>query len=523
MPVEAYSAEEGRIKDFKNKSLDAVELRRRRRDSNVELRKTQRSEHLMKKRNLDAEESESEAEQENLGQLPDIVKRINSSNPEVRLAATKECRKLLSKEKGPPIDDVISSGVLPHLVSFLQCHDQPDLQFEAAWTITNIASGTSEHTYEVCNSGACQWLITLMDSPNPDVRDQVVWALGNIAGDSADCRDYILQLGAVPALLRLLQSQPTVAHLRNAVWTLSNLCRGKNPQPDWNTVKHFIPALAHIIRTSDEDTITDTCWALSYLTDGDDSKIKEVVQSGVVPRLVELLMHHNNNLVIPALRTIGNICTGGEDTLTQSVIDAGALEPLRNLLTASKENIKKEACWTISNITAGSPSQIRAAIEANVVPPLIEIMRVGTYKPQKEATWALSNITTGGDARSISYIVQRGCIGPFCNLLGVSEVNLIKVVLDALYNMLKVGQSEAKRTGGVNQIANFIEDAGGVEKIDALQQHNNSEIYQKAYKLIDTYFRDESDEEVAELQPEVSAAGTFTFSTAAAQPQTFSF
>jgi hypothetical protein len=29
--------------------------------------------------------------------------------------------------------------------------------------------------------------------------------------------------------------------LRNATWTLSNFCRGKTPQPDWNTVSFALP------------------------------------------------------------------------------------------------------------------------------------------------------------------------------------------------------------------------------------------------------------------------------------------
>jgi hypothetical protein len=39
----------------------------------------------------------------------------------------------------------------------------------------------------------------------------------------------------------------------------------------------------------DEEVLTDACWALSYLSDGTDDKIQSVIESGVLPRLVELL------------------------------------------------------------------------------------------------------------------------------------------------------------------------------------------------------------------------------------------
>ncbi|GMR29963.1 hypothetical protein PMAYCL1PPCAC_00158, partial [Pristionchus mayeri] len=493
--LQSVMAESTRMTQFKNKGKEADALKKNRIDEVVSIRKDKRDDLLSKRRNINVTSNDSEevcaspppAGGYDTGVLMDIVAMAQSDDVDQKLAAVQQARKLLSSDRNPPIDDLIGSGILPILVTCLSS-ENVNLQFEAAWALTNIASGTSEQTQAVVRAGAVPLFLNLLQSGNMNVCEQAVWALGNIIGDGPHFRDYCINLGIIGPLLKFIDPEIPIGFLRNVTWVLVNLCRSKDPPPTPEIVKMLLPALALLIHHTDTNILVDTVWALSYLTDGGNEQIQMVIESGAVPNLIPLLGHNDVKVQTAALRAVGNIVTGTDDQ-TQLVLDSGVLQYMPQLLSHYKEKINKEAVWFLSNITAGNQNQVQAVIDAGLLPLVIHLLEKGDFHTQKEAAWAVSNVTISGRPDQVDKMVQAGVIAPFCALLSIKDPQIIQVVLDGINNVLKMAGPTA------DVICQQIEECGGLDRIEHLQNHENEDIYKLAYEIIDTYFSDETDDD----------------------------
>ncbi|CAF1573806.1 unnamed protein product [Rotaria magnacalcarata] len=480
------------FQSYKHHGKGPDELRRRRNQYNVSLRKNKRDEQIQFKRNLigndsTSDETDDDSQQHQCLDLNEIVLKSQNSDPTICFQGIRSARKVLSIERNPPIDELINLNLLPILVQCLSYDQYPELQFEAAWALTNIASGNSQQTQAVVNANALPYLLRLLKSTDSNVCEQAVWAIGNLIGDGSRLRDYAIELGVIPPIVEFLQKEIPITFLRNVTWVFVNLCRHKDPPLSLNAAAEILPALKYLLVYSDITILVDCTWALAYLLDCGNSMIQLVVESGVLPEIVQLLSHNEIKIITAALRAIGNVVTG-TDEQTQYIINLGALNFFSKLLQHQKHKLNKEAAWLLSNITAGNQQQVQAVIDAQLIPDVIHHLQHGEIQTQKEAAWCISNLTMNGSVQQIQYIVNLHVIPPLCNLLQQQDVQLLQVCLDALHNILKQTPEQ-----NLEEVTMKIEECGGLDKIENLQTFSNNEIYQQSYEIIEKYFTNEND------------------------------
>lgn len=339
--MEQLQPEIGR-KAAKTRGISLEDSRKQREEKTIQLRKIKRQDRTNVVRKMVKQEDEKEltAEEDQwftkhklqvLEILPKKAQQLHSPDLKARLEAVVYFRKILAADKNPPLDVVVQNGqIVPALVAFLGVEGQSQMQFEAAWSLTNIACGNEVHVCHMVDHCAVEELVRLAtDGKSMKLRDQALWALCNLSANDSACVRMLSQSHFFSGLLSLVgvrsppvapfpqhtphlqpqltaqgvsqvecPSQPSLAALRFVAFICGNCCRLKVPLNE-EFLNIIIFVLADLLHFPDEEVFTDICFSFSTLATIGPNMIKEILRQGVLDRMREFSPVVSPGLTVP--------------------------------------------------------------------------------------------------------------------------------------------------------------------------------------------------------------------------------
>lgn len=325
--------------------------------------------------------------------------------------AVQKIRQELSAEAGSqPFESaafmVCESGVLGHLVALLdeRADKYHQLELETLWALTNLCSGNNEQTRAVVEAGAVPSMVRLLNSEDKEVQDQALWALANIAGDSGYTRDVVIASGIVDAVQMahargVLHNQKSMEDL---TFMVQNIMRTK-PLPHAEATKGLIPILCDFLKHihPDEDSrvhdpmkmgiLSQALWGLSGFTSQDEDgelSMDVVMEEGLVPIIVTILRNNMHSEGSGRVTGDGDLITPGSRIL--------------------------------GNFCGGSEAHTQAVIDARGMELIFNLTRYDDTRIQKEAWFTISNVGAGSGAQ-VEALIRLGVFSRAFDILSDTD------------------------------------------------------------------------------------------------------
>ena len=173
----------------------------------------------------------------------------------------------------------------------------------------------------------------------------------------------------------------------------------------WEIVEVPIQSITSGLHSDNFNLVLESVtWFRMYLSKVKNPLIQEVIDCGVVPRLVQLLSGQFNappyvqeKIVFEAAWVLTNIAAG-EHNHTLCVVESGSIPIFANLLAHPNADIREQSIWALGNIAGDSPRLRDLVLKRNVVESLLAIVQKEIQSPSanlsliRKSTWTLSNL-----------------------------------------------------------------------------------------------------------------------------------
>ncbi|KAL9651640.1 hypothetical protein ABK040_001585 [Willaertia magna] len=153
-----------------------------------------------------------------------------------------------------------------------------------------------------------------------------------------------------------------------------------------------LPEIAKCIQSNDKTQLKGVK-ALRKLLSLEKPPIDEVLQSGVLPFLVNFLEKKDDTLLqYETLWSISNIASG-TSVHTESVIKANAVPIIIKLLNSPSDDVVEQSIWALGNIAGDSAECRDYVLQKGIMSPLLHVInKQPKITTLRYAAWTLSNL-----------------------------------------------------------------------------------------------------------------------------------
>ncbi|KAL8111369.1 uncharacterized protein LOC141668166 isoform X1 [Apium graveolens] len=269
----------------------------------------------------------------------EYIKNMYSDDPDVQMKGTKHLARLLAEDQR--LGDLRSEDVRS-LIGLLKHQQNPKLQFEAAFALTNVDSNGGQ----IMKNEAIPLLVDLMISKHRHTRMNGLIVLMRITYDFPKSIRDLHKFGVLHLLEDIVISDRSDSSvLLHCATFLAIVCRGKLYLPTCE-IRVALRTVKVLLQYGDDKVKRQVLCAFSYLSHGN----YVAFEGNALKNVLGLIHHVDPLIVIPTLQVVGNILAWGNYHQIQFILKKGLLQRLLTLLHRQYKIVRYEACRIIQSI-----------------------------------------------------------------------------------------------------------------------------------------------------------------------------
>lgn len=211
----------------------------------------------------------------------------------------------------------------------------------------------------------------------------------------------------------------------------------------------------------------------------DSPPIQQVIDAGVVPRMLDLIKKGNIQIQFELAWAVTNLASGKSEQ-TQHVVDHGAIGIFVWLLGSSDNDVREQAVWALGNIAGDSTELRNKVIQCGGIQAFMMCCTPKPNQPMKisiirNATWAMSNLCRGKPQPAFNLL--RPLLTVLKHLIMCNDA---EVLTDAAWALSYLSDD----TDSDNQRIEAIVQAGILPRLISLLKHPSTKVQTPALRAV---------------------------------------